>query len=129
MTVVNKEKVPVAFEARGIVVRAADLGEYNLSVERWPKGNYDRFFKGLPNNMCQAAHHGFVLKGRGRFRYADGSVEDVGPGDVYYARPGHLWEILEDGTEIVEFSVKDKALEDTFNVVGKNIEAWLAKEP
>jgi hypothetical protein len=129
MTVVNKDKVPVALEAKGIVARAIDLGEYNLGVERWPKGNYDRFFKGLPNDMCQAAHHGIVLKGRGRYRYADGTVEDVGPGDIYYARPGHLWEVLEDGTEIVEFSVKDKVLEDTYNVVGKNLEAWLAKEP
>jgi len=60
-------------------------------------------FKGLPNDRCQSAHWGVVLKGKLVFRYGDGTQETVKAGDAYYARPDHL-PLLFAGAEIVEFS-------------------------
>jgi len=45
----------------------------------------------------------------------------VSAGEAYYARPGHVFEALED-CETVEFSAKEE-LERTLEVVGKNLEA------
>jgi hypothetical protein len=60
-------------------------------------------FKGLPNDRCQSAHWGVVLKGKLVFRYGDGTQETVEAGEAYYARPDHL-PLLFAGSEIVEFS-------------------------
>jgi class 3 adenylate cyclase len=38
---------------------------------------------------CQARHVGLLLEGRFRFEFADGSVVDVGPNEVYDIGPGH----------------------------------------
>jgi hypothetical protein len=62
--------------------------------------------KGLPEDMCQCSHYGYVLKCRMRVRYAD-REEAVEAGDAYYLVPGHA-PMMEAGTEIVEFSPKEE---------------------
>lgn len=78
-------------------------------------------FKGLPNDRCQSAHWGVVLKGKLVFRNGDGTEDTVEAGEAYYARPDHL-PVLFAGTELVEFSpAADFA--KTIAVVMKNAEA------
>ena len=45
--------------------------------------------KGLPDDKCQCAHWGYVLKGSLHIGYADGTEEVVKAGDVFYFPPGH----------------------------------------
>ncbi|UKA68642.1 hypothetical protein LFT44_09770 [Arthrobacter sp. FW306-05-C] len=47
------------------------------------------FFKGAPNDQCQAHHVGYVLKGRFGVRLADGSEEIFEAGDAFVIEPGH----------------------------------------
>ena len=76
--------------------------------------------KGLPDDRCQCAHWGYVIKGKVTFRSADGE-ETFATGDAYYAPPGHT-PVLYAGTEVVEFSPTDE-LQHTMEVVAKNMQA------
>jgi hypothetical protein len=77
------------------------------------------FFDGLPDNQCQAAHWGYVIKGKVTFKSSDGE-ETFETGDAYYVPPGHT-PMLYAGTEVVEFSPTDE-LNRTMEVVTKNME-------
>ncbi|MCK4969547.1 MAG: cupin domain-containing protein [Thermoplasmata archaeon] len=73
---------------------------FNTEVDMTP------LFKGLPNDMCQAPHWGYVFKGRMRVKYGDRD-EVIEAGDTFYLEPGHT-AIIEAGTELVEFSPKEE---------------------
>src|SRR5919109_2291100 len=101
--------------------RLQQFGGYYVNFETIPAGFGDpEFFKGLPDDACQSDHWGYVFKGKLRFRYTDGSEEIFSAGEAYYARPGHVFEALED-SETVEFSPKEE-FDRTMEVVSKNIE-------
>jgi hypothetical protein len=107
--------------------RIAELGEYTVSFESLPKGfppGGTDAFKGLPDDACQSPHWGYLFKGSFRLRYTDGSETFVQAGEAYYAPPGHQFEALED-CETVEFS-PTKELQETLEVVGPNVERFLA---
>ena len=77
-------------------------------------------FRGLPDDRCQSAHWGIVVKGRLTFTYADG--QDVTEaGEAYYAPPGHT-PAADPGTETIEFSPTAE-LRETMAVVMKNAAA------
>ena len=74
-------------------------------------------FKGLPDDMCQSPHWGYVLKGRVRMRYRD-REEIIKAGDAYYLDPGHS-PLYEEDTEVVEFSPKGE-YDRTLATVARN---------
>ncbi len=76
------------------------------------------FFDGLPNNQCQAAHWGYVIRGKIIFKFGDRD-ETYETGDAYYAPPGHT-PVLFAGSEVVEFSPTDE-LQRTIEVVERNM--------
>ncbi len=78
------------------------------------------YFTGLPDDRCQAAHWGYVIKGRVTYHFGDRD-EPFEEGDAYYVPPGHTPELYE-GTEVVEFSPTEK-LRQTIEVAKKNMEA------
>ena len=96
-------------------------GGYTVAFETYTAdADLSPFFAGLPDDRCQAAHWGYVIKGKVAFRFAD-REELFEAGDAYYAPPGHT-PVLYAGTEIVEFSPTDE-FERTVEVVTKNMEA------
>jgi hypothetical protein len=94
----------------------ADTRSPSRSTPRTPTSR--RFFKGLPDDRCQAAHWGYVIQ-----RAVD--LQDGGWGrdvrDRYYVTPGHT-AVLYAGTEIVEFS-PTRELQETLEVVTRNMES------
>jgi hypothetical protein len=64
---------------------------------------------------------GYVIKGRVKFAFANGTEELYEGGDAYYAPPGHL-PTLYAGTEVVEFSPTAE-LQKTLDVVSRNMAA------
>jgi hypothetical protein len=58
--------------------------------------------KGLPDDRCQCPHWGYVFKGKVTFRFADHD-EVYGPGDAFYAPPGHI-PVHEAESEYLQFS-------------------------
>jgi quercetin dioxygenase-like cupin family protein len=76
--------------------------------------------KGLPGDQCHCPHWGYVLKGTFGFRFED-REESYGPGDAFYAPPGHVPTAAAD-TELVMFSPAD-ALKATDEAITRNLEA------
>ena len=96
-------------------------GGYTVAFETYTEdADLTPFFAGLPNDQCQAAHWGYVIKGKLTYKSAAGE-ETFEAGDAYYVAPGHT-PMLYNGTEIVEFSPTAELMQ-TLEVVSKNMEA------
>ncbi|HEX8973844.1 hypothetical protein [Oryzihumus sp.] len=66
------------------------------------------FFKGAPNDQCQASHMGYVTKGKFGVRTADGVEEVFEAGDAFVIAPGHT-PIMFAGSEYVAFTPTEEA--------------------
>jgi mannose-6-phosphate isomerase-like protein (cupin superfamily) len=103
----SREDLPATMESDQVIVQEAEWADIHVGFETYNE-EFDLapLLRGLPDDMCQCPHYGYVLKGRMRVRYAD-REEVFEAGDAYYIGPGHSL-IMEAGTEIVEFSPKDE---------------------
>ena len=98
----TKEELPVLLEAGPSSVRGADWNEMRVAVITAPAGSdFTPLFEGLPDDRCQGAHWGYVLKGRLRVVMLDGTEEVLTAGDFYYIPPGHTG-IAEEDVEFLE---------------------------
>jgi hypothetical protein len=98
----SKNELPVMLQAGEASIRGADWGDMRATVVCVPAGtDFGPLLKGLPNDLCQGPHWGYVLRGRLRIRYADGSDELLRGGDFYYLPPGHTG-VAEEETEFLE---------------------------
>ena len=115
----SREDLPATLETDEAVVREAEWADIHVGFETYNE-EFDLapLLKGLPNDMCQCPHYGYVMKGRMRVKHAD-HEEVVNAGDAYYIAPGHA-PIMEAGTEIVEFSPKDE-YQKTMEVAERNL--------
>ena len=122
----SKEDLPATLESEEAVIQEAEWSDIHVGFETY-KEEFDLapLLKGLPDDMCQCPHYGYVLKGRMRVRYAN-REEVVEAGDAYYMEPGHS-PIMEAGTEIVEFSPKDE-YQKTMEVAERNFRHVLGLE-
>jgi len=103
----------------GFCSRLVEWGGMLVSYETFRKGmDATPLFKGLPDNMCQSPHWGYVLVGRVRIKRADGDTILKG-GDVYYLAPGHV-PVFEEDTEVLELSPKQQ-YQQTIDVVARNM--------
>jgi hypothetical protein len=106
----------------GLDVRIEHLeGGYSVCFEsHTADADLAGLFRGLPDDRCQLARWGYVLRGRVAFRFAD-REETYEAGDAYYVPPGHT-PVHHAGAEIVEFSPTD-VLAQTIPVVMENMRA------
>lgn len=102
---VAKDSVPVmrmgAYQGQWV-----EWAGYAMAFEVVPKGfppGGEVAWEGLPENLCQCPHWGYLLKGKARLRLADGREFIINAGDLYYAEPGHQLYALED-FENIEFN-------------------------
>ena len=100
---------------------AVQWGGFNVSFER-ALADMDAkpYFKGLPDDLDQCPHWGFLLKGKMIVHYKDHD-ETINAGEAYYIAPGHT-PIVTRGTELIEFSPIEE-YGKTMAVVAKNLEA------
>ena len=74
-----------------------------MAFVRLPAGaNLAPALTGLPDNLCQCPHWGYMISGRLRMHTTQGA-QTYEAGDAFYWAPGHAPEALED-TEYVDFS-------------------------
>jgi mannose-6-phosphate isomerase-like protein (cupin superfamily) len=115
----KKEEIPREMDTQDFVMHEAAMGGMNVGYEIYNKElDAAPFFKGLPDNRCQAEHWGYVLKGSFKVDYGD-HQETLSQGDVYYLKPGHTPHVSP-GTELLEFSPKAE-YDKTMKVVAKNM--------
>jgi hypothetical protein len=117
----SREDLPATLETDEAVVQEAEWSDIHVGFETYNE-DFDLapLLKGLPDDMCQCPHYGYVLKGRMRVRYAD-REEVVEAGDAYFMAPGHA-PVMEAGTEVVEFSPTDE-YRKTMEVAERNLAA------
>jgi ethanolamine utilization protein EutQ (cupin superfamily) len=122
----SRRDLPVTIESDEAVIKEGEWGDMHVGFETY-KEDFDvaPLLEGLPDDLCQCPHYGYVLKGRMKVRYAD-REEVVDAGDAYYMAPGHS-PIMEAGTEIVEFSPKDE-YRKTMEVAERNFEAMQSNQ-
>jgi hypothetical protein len=122
MPKVSKETASETIVLEGLEVRLEHLdGGYSVCFEsHTADADLGHLFRGLPDDRCQLARWGYVIKGKLAFRVADGE-EVYEAGDAYYVPPGHT-PIHYAGAEIVEFSPTD-VLGETIPVVMNNLQA------
>ena len=77
--------------------------------------------RGLPGDLCQCPHWGYVLSGRITFEFPSGT-EIYEAGDAYYTPPGHAPISNEPGTEVLMISPKEE-LARTMEVMERNLQA------
>ncbi len=116
----NANDLEVTMDTDDISIRGATWGDMSVGMVTFKKEtDMTPLFKGLPNDMCQTPHWGYVFKGRMRLNYGD-REEVFEAGDSYYMEPGHTL-VIEAGTEFVEFSPRED-MERTMEVIGKNLQ-------
>ena len=120
-------ELPVMIAEEGTVVREIEWGEMHVGHETYETAfDLAPLLKGLPDDMCQSPHWGYVSKGRMRIRFTGRDDEEVvEAGELYYLPPGHA-PVFEAGTEIVEFSPKE-AFQRTMEVAVRNFLALQAQ--
>jgi hypothetical protein len=113
------QDLPVTIEEAGVVVRETEWGDIHIGHETYETAfDIGPFLHGLPDDLCQCPHWGYVIRGRMRVRYPD-REEIVVAGDVYYLPPGHA-PIMEAGTEVIEFSPREP-FQRTMEVASRNL--------
>jgi hypothetical protein len=121
MGVIREREVPIVVDDGETVVRQMEAGDMTVEMDRLePNLDMDKLFKGLPDDMCQAEHWGYVIEGEMIYVTADGERIAAGPGEAYYVPPGHLPHTGSEGAHVVEFS-KTADLAETMEVVERNM--------
>jgi hypothetical protein len=112
------DSLPVTIQKDGVIIREAEWGDFHIGHETY-ETDFDvgPLLKGLPDDMCQCPHWGYVIRGRMRVRYPDGD-EIVEAGSAYYLPPGHA-PVMESGTEVIEFSPREP-FQETMEVATRN---------
>ncbi|HET6816659.1 MAG TPA: hypothetical protein VFH66_05465 [Mycobacteriales bacterium] len=89
------------------------IGDWTVSIEKnFVDMDEAPFFKGAPDDRCQATHLGYVLKGKFGVRRADGVEEVFEAGDAFVIEPGHT-PLAFAGGEYLAFTPTKDAREQT----------------
>ncbi|MDT4893459.1 MAG: hypothetical protein QOE97_2494 [Pseudonocardiales bacterium] len=100
----TENEIAIELELGGIVTRGEDWGGQLVRHLSLPAGtDFTPLFVGLPGDLCQCPHWGYVLTGSIRLRYSDGTEELTRAGEAYYWPAGHTgW--TDEGVTFLEFS-------------------------
>lgn len=100
------EEIPLITppDSGGGCMRSIKAGEMEIGFT-WTTAprDYTPLYAGLPGGVCPCDHCGYIFSGRIRARYADGTEEVIGPGEVYYIPKGHVL-IYEEPTHHLEIN-------------------------
>jgi hypothetical protein len=95
--------VPIALKDDNVEVRLSEVGEMTVGYFRFAQGtDLGPALVGLPGDMCQCPHWGYMLEGTLLMRTPSGD-HTYEAGQAFYWAPGHAPEALED-CAYVDFS-------------------------
>ena len=59
----------------------------------------------MGTDSCEVHHNGYVAAGRLHLKMDDGTEDELGPGDVFVAKPGHdAWVVGDEPCVVFDFS-------------------------
>ena len=121
MPILSKQSIANVTDAGVVTDRAEELGGHTLNwVDVHQTHDMTPLLKGLPGDLCQCPHWGYLFSGRMTVRYAD-RTEVVEAGSAFYLAPGHC-PAPEEGTEMLLFSPTDE-LAATDEAIARNLPA------
>jgi len=107
MRTIDRTDLPIAIEGDGVEFRTDHAGDRSVAWVRLPAGADLRpGLVGLPDDLCQCPHWGYMISGRLVMHGKDGD-QTYEAGQAFYWGPGHAPEALED-CEYVDFSPTDE---------------------
>ncbi|HJZ61691.1 MAG TPA: cupin domain-containing protein [Miltoncostaeaceae bacterium] len=122
MPKVSKESATGGGDYGPVVDRSDEVDGYRIGFTTFREDiDATPLMKGLPDDMCQCPHWGYVIAGRLTFRF-EGREETFEAGDAFYTPPGHVPVHHQPGTEVVMFSPADE-LRETEAVMMGNMQA------
>jgi hypothetical protein len=91
MGVLRRSDGLVVFEQEGVgEVRRVESGDVTAEFGRVEQAiDPTPLFRGLPEDMCQCRHQGYVVSGRLTFKTKDGPF-DIAAGEAFDVSPGHI---------------------------------------
>jgi hypothetical protein len=112
---IQTSDVPIKVNAPGAVARqqkdfgdASGYGKIGVEHFKMDAGtDIAPLLQGLENDLCQAPHWGYLIKGDLTVTYTDGGTEDTHAGDMFYWPPGHTVKVNQDA-EFVLFSPQNE---------------------
>jgi hypothetical protein len=100
---ITRGDLPIALKEAGLELRFCPVGNMILSFYQIPKStDFASLLRGLPEDMCQCPHWGYLVKGKMLVHTKTGE-EIVETRQAFYMPPGHVPEFLED-CELFEFA-------------------------
>lgn len=121
MGVIREREMPIMLDDNGTLIRQVEAGDMLVEIDRIePNLDIDEMFRGLPNDMCQAEHWGYVIEGELTYVTASGERITAGAGEAYYVPAGHLPHTGSEGARCVEFS-RAADMAETMRVVEQNM--------
>ncbi|MCA1840840.1 MAG: hypothetical protein ABR507_11490 [Actinomycetota bacterium] len=103
MISIELDQLPVTIADDNVDIRASEVGEMTVGFFRLKAGtDLSPALVGLPGDLCQCPHWGYMLKGRLMMKTKDGD-QIFEAGKPFYWAPGHAPVALED-CEYVDFS-------------------------
>jgi hypothetical protein len=86
----NRRTSPVSTKTPSYTARWGAMGDMHYAFELCADGhNVDGLMSVFPDQACPAPHWGYVIEGRVRVEYTDGTEEDFEAGDAFYIKAGH----------------------------------------
>jgi hypothetical protein len=84
------------------------LGGMSIGYMEVPgPADFTPFFKGLPNDLCNSPHWGYVIDGYLKIRYPGGKEETVNKGEAFYWPAPHTG-VVEKNVKFIDFSPDGK---------------------
>ena len=84
----SKETSTTTESMAGYEGRFTEIGDMTVAYETYTAdADLKNLFTGLPGDMRQAAHYGYVITGKVAFRYADGTLEEITTGSPTWPPP------------------------------------------
>ncbi len=107
MQALTRDDVPVTISNDDVDVRTSEVGEMTVAFSRRRKGtDLGPALVGLPGDLCQCPHWGYMLSGRLKMRTDHGDTT-YDAGQAFYWAPGHAPVAIED-CAYVDFSPTDE---------------------
>ena len=102
------EEIPLELQLDAIETRGIEWEDQLVRHVDLPPGvDFTPLFRGLPGDLCQCPHWGYIVEGSIHLRYADGTEEVNRAGDVFHWPGGHTgW--TDEGVVFVEFSPSEQ---------------------
>lgn len=106
----SSTEIPPEMEVGDIKTGAFECDNVYARHIQLPAGtDFTPLLVGMPNDLCQCPHWGYILDGSITVRYADGHEETNRAGDMYVWPGGHTgW--TDTGVAFLEFSPTNEIL-------------------